>query len=276
MKIISLGVGIQTVAMYIMSSEKELERCDYAIFADTGGEKTATINYYDFLLEWAKKNNGIPLYKAEYKNLQQDLLNHSNSSGNRFAPIPAFTMNNGKTGMLRRQCTMEYKIGQVNKKIREILDLPGRSRFPIIEIWQGITIDEVHRMTIPRERWKIHVYPFCGYKVYSDGNFERIDTEIRSRNNIIYWFKKNGLELPEKSSCVFCPFQSDQNWLRLKNNYPNDFNRAIIVDKAIRDSSKKGIKCPIYLHESLKPLDEVKFDEDKNHLWGNCTDYCDI
>ena len=40
MKIISLGVGVQTAGLYYMSSMGFIERCDYAIFADTGGEKT--------------------------------------------------------------------------------------------------------------------------------------------------------------------------------------------------------------------------------------------
>jgi len=223
-----------------------------------------------------KQNNGIPLYKATYKNLLNDLLNQVNSSGNRFASIPAFTMNNGEKGMLRRQCTSEYKIGQVTKKIREILELPGRSKFPIIEIYQGITVDEATRMTIPQERWKINVYPFCGYKVYPDGNCVKIDSKIMSRNDIMNWYKENQLPIPEKSSCVFCPFQSDQNWIRLKTTEPIDFQKACEVDKAIRDSSKKGIKSKIYLHDSLIPLSEVNFNENQGTLWGNCTDSCDV
>jgi len=40
MKVISLGLGVQSTALYYMSSMGELPRADYAIFADTGGEKT--------------------------------------------------------------------------------------------------------------------------------------------------------------------------------------------------------------------------------------------
>ena len=276
MKIISLGVGIQSSALYYMSSLGEIERCDYAIFADTGGEKTETLEYYMFVLEeWMPLNNGIPLHKADYKNLQKDLLNQSNSSGNRFASIPAFTMNNGQKGMLRRQCTSEYKIAQVTKKYREILGI-GNKRFPQTEIFIGITLDEIHRMTIPQEKWKINVYPFCGYKVFPDGKFIRLDTIKMTRNDVLNWYNKHHIIVPEKSSCVFCPFQSDQNWLRLKSISPWDFDMAVKVDKSIRDSSKRGIKSKIYLHDSLRPLDQVDFDENQGTLWGNCTDYCDI
>jgi len=276
MKIISLGVGVQSSALYYMSSMGEIERTDYAIFADTGGEKTKTLEYYDFLLNWSNQNNCIPLYKANYKNLLKDLLNQSNSSGNRFAPIPAFTMNDGEKGMLRRQCTNEYKIEQVNKKYREILELPGKKRFPITKIYQGITLDEAHRMTIPQEKWKINVYPFCGYKIYPDGKSEKLDSKIMTRNDILNWYKEKKLPIPEKSSCVFCPFQSDQNWIRLKTHSPQDFLTACQVDEQIRNSTKKGIKSKIYLHDSLVPLAQVNFNENQGLLWGNCTDYCDI
>jgi hypothetical protein len=276
LKVASIGVGVQTSAMYIMSSLGEMERYDYAIFADTGGEKQATIAYYKWLSEWKGLNNGIPLYDATYKNIVTDLLNGTNSTNNRFASIPAFTMNNGEKGMLRRQCTNEYKIAQVDKKIREILELKPRQRFPQIEIVQGITVDEATRMKVPQQKWKVNVYPFCGYKVYSDGKCERIDTKIMSRNDIFNWFKEKNLSVPEKSSCVFCPFQSDTNWIRLKQREPESFALACKIDHAIRDSSKKGIKSKIYLHESLRPLDEVVFDESQMQVWGNCSDYCDI
>lgn len=272
MKIISLGVGVQSSALYYMSSLGEIDKCDYAIFSDTGGEKTKTLEYYALLMQWQQENQGIPLYKANYK----DLLNQTNSFGKRFAPIPAFTFDNGKKGMLRRQCTGEYKISQVDKKIREILNIPGKKRFPQIEIYQGITVDEATRMNIPQQKWKVNVYPFCGYKVFPDGNCEKISSRIMSRNDILNWYKEKKLPVPVKSSCVFCPFQSDQNWINLRESSPQDFKTAIMVDKKIRDSSLKGIKSKIFLHDSLVPLAEVDFDEKQGTLWGNCTDYCDV
>lgn len=276
MKIISLGVGVQSSALYFMSSKEEIERADYAIFADTGGEKKKTLEYYDYLLKWAKKNKGIPLFKANYKNLQKDLLNQSDSIGNRFASIPAFTIKEGNKGMLRRQCTSEYKIAQVDRKIKEILGLSKHARYPQIEIYQGITVDEATRMNIPQQKWKINIYPFCGYKVYANGNCVKIDSLVMSRNDIFNWYEKNKISIPEKSSCIFCPFQSDQNWIRLKNTVPEDFKKACEVDRQIRDSSKKGIKSKIYLHDSLKPLSEVNFNENQVNIWGNCSDLCDV
>ena len=278
-KIISLGVGKQSSALYLMSSIGLLPRADLAIFCNTGAEKTKTIDYFKYLLNWKIKNNGIPLFEASYKNLEFDLLNKNNLEITRFACIPAFTKNKDNSkGMLRRQCTGEYKINQMNKKYREILKL-GNKRFPLTEIWIGISSDERHRMSIPIEKWKINVYPFCGFKIYSDGHCERMPGYVSTLGSIIKWYEDNVLLIPEKSSCKFCPFQSDYNWDRLNKLNPLDFQTACEVDESIRNMTKFGINSPLYLHKSLKPLKEIQFNKRKKGFFddlGNCTDYCDI
>jgi hypothetical protein len=258
-----------------MCSNGVYDRLDLAIFSDTGGEKTKTLEYYNFMIKWQEENNGIPLHVASYKNLEKDLLNQQNSTNNRFASIPAFTKSGKDVGMLRRQCTNEYKISQVNRKYRDILDI-GKKRFPITEIWQGITLDEMSRMRIPQEKWKINVYPFCGYKIYPDGKCVKFTDNVKTRNDLMNWYADNNLPMPVKSSCKFCPFHSDANWLDLKKNDPNDFKDAVNVDYSIRDSSKKGIKNQIFIHQSLIPLDKVDFNENQLSIWGNCSDVCDV
>lgn len=45
----------------------------------------------------------------------------------------------------------------------------------------------------------------------------------------------------------------------LRDNYPNEFAKAVAFDKAFRNSTKAGVKQPVFLHRSLRPLDEVEF-----------------
>jgi hypothetical protein len=278
MKIISLGMGVQSTALYFMSSLGELPRCDYAIFSDPGREKKETMDYVKFILNWQKENNGIPIIVVDDKNLFKDLLNKTNSRKSRFASIPAFTLDeNGKAGMLRRQCTGEYKIEQVDRAIKQIYGLGKNSRYPKTDIWIGITQDEISRMTIPlQQKWKNLIYPFCGYQVDYTGKAIRFEDSkfVMRRSDLLQWYKSNELPLPVKSSCIFCPFQSDADWIELKNNHPKDFEDAKRIDHAIRDSSKQGVKQPIYLHRSCKPLDKVSFDETQGNLWGNCGPFC--
>ena len=46
MRIISLGLGVQSTAMYLMSSLGYIDRADYAIFADPGAELPDTCLLY--------------------------------------------------------------------------------------------------------------------------------------------------------------------------------------------------------------------------------------
>jgi hypothetical protein len=275
MKIISLGLGVQSTALYYMSSTGELPRCDYAIFADPGKEKKGTIEYLKFLQNWQKQNNGVPILVSRSKNLYRDLLQSTNSTGQRFSSVPAFTKNeDGSIGMLRRQCTQEYKISIVDAAIRSILDTKVILKKKV-EVWQGISLDELDRMSIPKRDWKIHIYPFCGYRVTSKDTSKLEFPLIKTRNDLTNWYSINGLPLPPKSSCVFCPYQSDAAWFDMKINQPSDFKAAVKVDKAIRNSTAKGIKNQVFLHDSCRPLDQIIFKAGQPDLWhGECSGNC--
>lgn len=277
MKIISLGLGVQSTALYYMSSLGELPRVDFAIFVDLGREKRKTYDYLEFLLNWQLENNGLPIAVVQRKNLFKDLLNSENSRGKRFSSIPAYTKGeDGEEGMLRRQCTGEYKIAQVDQLIRIIYGLQPRQRNIPTEIWKGISLDEIERLAIPQEAWKTQVYPFCGYETSLKKSNELLSWGRRmTRNDIEKWYTDHSLPIPPKSSCVFCPYTSDATWKKMKTEDPEDFADAVLVDRAIRDSSKKGINSPIFLHKSCRPLEEIDFPDKASDLWGGeCSGEC--
>lgn len=274
-KVISLGLGVQSTALYLMSSLKELPPAKVAIFSDTGKESTATYDYLDYLKKWQKQHRGIDIAVVREKNLYDDLVNKSKSK--RFASIPAFTLNaDGKVGMLRRQCTGDYKIRPVDDYIRDqIYRLPKGARRPQTSVWIGITTDEAERMSIPKERWKVNHYPFLGLTVDSRGNVERIPWTVpRDRNSVMEWYRLKGIPVPPKSSCVFCPYQSDHTWAMRKQHAPEDFQAAVRVDEAIRNSTRQGVKNPVYLHRSCTPLSEVVFNTAHTSEWGECSGTC--
>ena len=114
MRIISLGLGVQSTTLYLMSSTGIYQRADYAIFADPGAEHPKTYELLKWLLIWQKENDSIPIY-VEKKDLYRDLINDSLTE-NKFAPLPTFTKD-GK-GILRRQCTAEYKIRVIHDRVK--------------------------------------------------------------------------------------------------------------------------------------------------------------
>ena len=55
------------------------------------------------------------------------ILARRNTTGGRYAAIPWFTVNpDGSPGMGRRQCTSEYKLTPIRRKIRELLGVTAR------------------------------------------------------------------------------------------------------------------------------------------------------
>jgi len=242
MKVISLGLGVQSTAVYMMSSLGRLPRADHAVFADPAAELPRTYEILEYLKDWAKYNDGIPIHVTRKKNLLQDILNQTNSTGQRWASIPAFTESGG---MVRRQCTSEYKIQPVMKKIRELHGLKFRQRMPKTEVWLGISLDEIQRMKVSQLPRVDYYYPLI--------------EERMTRGDCYKFFKEKNFPIPDKSSCVFCPYHSDKNWKDLKEDHPEQWDQCIEVDEAIRDSSKRGLNDKMYLHRSLIPLKDIEF-----------------
>ena len=258
MKVISLGIGVQSTAMYIMSSMGEIERADCAIFADPGAEHPKTYEMLEWLVGWESTNKGIPIY-VEKKDLLSDVINAVNHYGQRWASIPAFTEFGG---MIKRQCTNDYKIQVVKKKVRELMGVKYRQRMKPCEMWLGITLDEASRMKESRMYNITYKYPL-------------IDKRLK-RSDCINFFKKNDLPIPMKSSCIFCPYHSDKFWKDLKKEGNGVWDLAVKVDYSIRDSSQRGVRDKLFLHKSCLPLDEVQF-ADQQELWDEeCEGYCGL
>ena len=75
--------------------------------------------------------------------------------------MPLYTYNRGGGDMImRRQCTHQYKIRPIRRKVRELAGMaPGR-RYPgrYVETWQGISYDELARIGSSREAWEWRRY----------------------------------------------------------------------------------------------------------------------
>jgi len=244
--LISLGAGVQSSAMAIMAAKGDFPSVDCAIFADTGYEPKAVYKYLEFL----KKILPYPIYMVAKGNIKDDMIN-SIDNGTRFPTAPFFTKNaeTNKKGMLRRQCTNDYKIQPIRQKIRQLSNVAKGKHFPkdkYVEQWIGISTDEIQRMKPARDKYILNRHPLIEMKM--------------SRQDCVDWMKKNNFPLPEKSACIFCPYHNDNFWYEMKKNNRSEFDEAVEIDKFIRKGNDK-LTSELYLHRSLKPLDEVEFDK---------------
>lgn len=231
MRVISLGWGVQSFAMAAMSALGELEKVDYAVHADTLFERQAT---YDFAAEWTSwlEDHGIKVVTV--RRPDGDATDAINKWGGVF--VPAFTLMNGRRGMLRRQCTGRWKIRWIRKWLQENRD------DDTVEMWLGITKDEVKRAKTSDVKYIEHRWPLLEWDIGNMG---------MSRYDVTRWLLDHSLDVPPRSACIICPFQTDDEWQSLTNE---EFERAIEIDARIRNTRPKG---PIFLHSKRIPLEQA-------------------
>ena len=161
--VISLGGGVQSSVMALMANEGAFDRIpDCAIFADTRWEPTSIYEH----LTWLKDRLSFPLYVVDNgRSLRENVKALTNHSGSRnYVDIRVYLKGRGGEGdgLGRRQCTDNYKIRPIRRRIREMLGLRPRQRVPAgttVELWLGISTDEAIRIKTSRDRWMTNRYP---------------------------------------------------------------------------------------------------------------------
>ena len=275
-RVLNLGAGTQSSVELIMHDRGDLPPVDVAIFADTMAEPKEVYDH----LDWLKKQvKNTPIVTVCRGNLEIDGIEFRSrrftegEHGKRHASIPLFVLNpDGSQGIIRRQCTKEYKIIVIVEWIKRVLLRlqKGQRVPPDVKVQQlfGISFDERHRMRRSDDKWCEFEYPLV------DLQLNRFDV-IRKAER---WFPDHTFP---RSACVFCPYKSNTEWRRLRDEHPDDWNRAVVFDHGIRvdeifnqqqqDAAKKNDKKLIglpYVHRQMVPLDEadLRSDEDRGQL----------
>lgn len=252
LRILNLGAGVQSTTLYLWAIDGQLE-IDRAIFADTGDEPESVYKHLQFLLSL----NGPPIdiVKACENSLGDNLVKGMNSTGQRHVSIPTFlSLGDGAAPALgRRQCTAEYKIRPIDQRVRQLcgLEKGQRCREQLAVQIMGLSFDEPKRVANVKGRFESIAW--------SKPEFPLFD-EYMTRADCVNYLEKRlpNYEVP-RSACVYCPFHSDEEWLRVKEN-PTDWARAVEIDEAIRDKTSMcntNMRATQYLHRSCLPLVEV-------------------
>jgi hypothetical protein len=265
MRILNLGAGVQSTAVFLMSHEGEIEAADYAIFADTQEEPAAVYQH----LQWLRTIPApVPvILVGTVGKLGDDLMVGRNSTGGRFASIPCFTAQHHdqrttrdgcREGITRRQCTKEYKIEVVERMIRrDVLRLKPRQRIPKdVHVTQlfGISWDERKRADRIRLRFDADIK-------WASVEFPLIDKRL-TRQDCLDWLKGRVPHQVPRSACVFCPYKSAVEWQKTKEN-PEEWARAVEVDRALRVEGNvvnRNMDQALYLHRQCVPLEMIDFE----------------
>jgi hypothetical protein len=273
--VLSLGAGVQSTTLFLMSCRGLLPKLDAAVFADTGWEPKAVYENVNWLQRQGEVA-GIPLYVATCgRSIREDaivnMVRGTRAKGQRHASMPLFTLSSsGERGMIKRQCSKEYKGQPVDQFIRRtLLGLaPGRSAPPgSVNQWFGFSSDEMRRVRQNRERWRCFMYPLVNLP-------HAMLSKPYSRTACAEWLAEHypGREFP-RSSCIGCPFRNNRSWRMMKRKQPTEFADAVEVDRALRKCG--GMRGDCFLHFSCVPLEVANLDEDQGELFRDeCLGVC--
>lgn len=265
--VLSYGGGTQSTALLLMALKGEVNGVipDYIIFSDTGWEPKSIYLWIQKVNAYIKEKYNREIIFTNGGNIREDLLQAA-VTGSRVASLPFFVLKkNGEKGMVMRQCTSEYKIQPVTKKIKELLGYKSRQRVKeIVHVWKGISTDEIQRVKPINNNWQIAEHPL-------------IEIADVDRSACIAYVEREGLGTPAKSSCIGCPFHDDVAWREMKLHDRESFDDAVAIDRQIRKMPK--LNGEVYLHRQCKPLDEIDFMEDQMDLdmfINECEGYCGV
>lgn len=293
MRILSLGGGQQSTAVYLLAANghEGVAPLDYAIFADTGEEPAWVHEQVAALVEYRTPDGkpGAPILVRWLTDKQgrQVRLGDNLIGGNegRFASIPAFikhlslwTKKGGNAqGKGRRQCTREFKIAVVEQTIRRELiglDKGEAYRGPRVTQVFGFDFNEGLRIVNTKDR--------LAASVLSAGDFPLWELQWKRSDCVAYIDEVWGREILP-SACTFCPLVNATFRRLVRDRDPSGHLRACSVDRALREpgaAANKGLDGELYIHRSMRPLDEVDLDEDDDGellpaMSGDClTGYC--
>lgn len=322
--IISLGAGVQSSMILLASKKafwKEIP--DAAIFADTQSEPKKVYDWLAYLEREVGSEIKIYKVTNGNVGADGLVVHTSKKSGKTYIKsiIPAFVLQpNGKKGLLGRKCTADYKVKVIIKKVNELIgaqeikdwkkkfkqeykdflafnnavsemkrknkaaskkvkakypEFPFRQwekmqSEPLAASWIGISSDEADRMKPSKIPWIVNRWPL-------------IEKNL-TRKDCVDWMLANGYPEPPRSACIFCPFHSDEEWQRIRNDSEEEFQAVIKYEKDLQAAARNqtALTGVPYLHPSCKPLSEIDFGKktlgyQQLNMFGNeCEGLCGV
>ncbi len=276
MDVLSLGAGVQSSALLLMCYEGVITPCpSHAVFADTQSEPRAVYDYLAYIKELVADRISVRI--VTQGSLRDDFLNASAGLTKRCSQPPFYVVNrNTKAGMppesggmLWRNCTKDFKLAPLRRATRALMQETGEKH---VHQMIGISLDEAHRMKQSGVKYITNVYPLVDHRL--------------TRHDCLQWLKKRGYRLPVKSACTFCPYRSNQGWVRFRDEQPEDFADAVEVDRKLREGKLPGVTGTPYVHRLMIPLeeavtktartDQLTLDIDDRDFGNECEGMCGV
>ena len=247
LSIFSSGGGVQSTAVMAMQALGMLGEniFDYHVFANVGNdsESLATLKYIEEYTKPFAEQHGINFVTVQ-KTFEDkpDSIYRLIYRTPRSQPLPMYKSGGTPDG---HSCSVEFKAKQIDKMCKDT----GASD---IICGIGISTDEYQRARSEtwHSKWGKRKLGF-NKKFYQPLLHHKM-----TRNDCIKVIDKVGLPTPPRSACWFCPVAKPSEWIELKKNDPDLFQKACELENHI--NTKRGSTYPsdsyVTLHRYKTPL----------------------
>ncbi len=240
--VVSYGGGVNSTAMLIGMILKN-ERPGAVLFADTGGEKPETYDFIAAFREWMKSND-----------MQLTVIAYSPSLT---SPLGVDFACNSKHGSLEDEChtngtlpSKAFGFGGCSQKWKRYpMDKWVAQWQPAIDAWgKGEKVQRVIGIHAGESRrGKI---PDCEKFTYRFALKEWGWSQEHCEAAI----KAQGLPLPIKSACFFCPSMRKPEVLALAKEHPELFDRAVAMEQNAKECEGLDVVKGLGRHWSWENL----------------------
>lgn len=222
--ILNYGGGWQTTGLLVLIEQGTLPRPDRIVIADTGREKQSTWDYLESNARPRMAAIGLDIEIAPRSLAKVDIYGHNGD-----LLLPAYT----KTGKLPAFCSNEWKQRVVARYLGHPKDAVH---------WIGFTYDE-------RQRIKT-----------TDGKIFPLVEMMLTKADIRQIIRAAGWPDPSSSACWMCANLDNAEWRAVRDNEPENFERACLLDEEIREQDLFSGGTGVWLHHSRVALRDADLE----------------
>lgn len=244
------GGGVQSMGALVLAVHGKIEYQTF-LFCHTGddSEDPATLDYLERYAKPYAAAHGIDLIEIRYTRKRdgaQPTIYQAIQSGRDIIPMyTAMTTTKnakrkGEAIHLSRTCTADWKAAVAakwQKKHGATAENPGVHGL-------GISVDEFERMkNYSGFAWQVLSYPLVDMRL--------------TRQDLMNIIEREGLPVPPKSACYFCPFHSVNTWRVMRDTRPELFQKAVELEREANARRAAKGHAPAYLNRRLVPIEQA-------------------
>lgn len=220
---LSMGFGVNSVALHLLMEDLGIDF--EAVFVDHSADYPETYEYMKYFISTGRPVTILQpnCHRKKQNRTYNDLYEYCWE----MEMVPS---------MMARWCTRDFKVSPINKYVSK-------------PCWMHLGIDAGEskraRMSTTKgieSRWLL------------------IEHDI-DRNGCKELIKKNGLRVPPKSGCWFCPYQRIAQWKQLRMNHPELFCKAQKLEARNMSSRERKGKKPLSLRNDGRTLQNIINDK---------------